>query len=79
MVTFGDNQLLAALFGANDRYLARIEQRLSVRLSSRGNIVVVDGKLAARDMARHVLTRLYQRIKEGLDIGPGDVDGAIRM
>ncbi|MBT3401961.1 MAG: PhoH family protein, partial [Rhodospirillaceae bacterium] len=76
---FEDNQLLAALFGPHDRYLARIEQRLGVQLSSRGNVVVVDGKLAARDMARHVLTRLYQRLKEGLDIGPGDVDGAIRM
>ena len=79
MVNFDDNQLLAALFGPRDCYLARIEQRLSVQLSSRGNIVVVDGKLTARDMARHVLTRLYKRIKEGLDIGPGDVDGAIRM
>jgi phosphate starvation-inducible protein PhoH and related proteins len=79
VVTFEDNQLLAALFGPHDRYLARIEQRLGVQLSSRGNVVVVDGKLAARDMARHVLTRLYQRLKEGLDIGPGDVDGAIRM
>ena len=79
MINFDDNQLLAALFGPRDCYLARIEQRLSVQLSSRGNIVVVDGKLTARDMARHVLTRLYKRIKEGLDIGPGDVDGAIRM
>jgi phosphate starvation-inducible PhoH-like protein len=79
VVTFENNQLLAALFGPHDRYLVRIEQRLGVRLSSRGNVVVVDGKPGARDMARHVLTRLYQRLKEGLDIGPGDVDGAIRM
>ena len=79
MITFEDNSVLPALFGQHDRYLARIEQRLQVRLSSRGNIVVVDGQPAARDIARAVLTRLYKRLKEGFDIGPGDVDGAIRM
>jgi len=79
VITFEDNSVLPALFGQHDRYLARIEQRLQVRLSSRGNIVVVDGQPAARDIARAVLTRLYKRLKEGFDIGPGDVDGAIRM
>ena len=79
MIIFEDNSVLPALFGQHDRYLARIEQRLQVRLSSRGNIVVVDGQPAARDIARAVMTRLYKRLKEGFDIGPGDVDGAIRM
>lgn len=79
MIIFEDNSVLPALFGQHDRYLARIEQRLQVRLSSRGNIVVVDGQPAARDIARAVMTRLYKRLKEGFDISPGDVDGAIRM
>jgi len=79
VVTFDDNGLLPALFGQHDRHLARIEQRLRVRLSSRGNVVVVDGPPVSRDMAQAVLTRLYKRLKDGLDISPGDVDGAIRM
>ena len=78
-LSFEDNRLLPALFGQHDRYLARIEQRLGVSLSSRGNVVVVDGPPAASALARAVMTRLYQRLKEGLEIGPGDVDVAIRM
>jgi len=79
VMSFEDNRLLPALFGQHDRYLARIEQRLGVNLSSRGNVVVVGGTRAARETARAVMTRLYQRLKDGLEIGPGDVDGAIRM
>jgi phosphate starvation-inducible PhoH-like protein len=70
---------LPALFGQHDRYLARIERRLGVNLSSRGNVVVVEGPAAARALARAVMNRLYQRLKDGLEIGPGDVDGAMRM
>jgi phosphate starvation-inducible PhoH-like protein len=79
VVAFDDNRLLPALFGQHDRHLARIEQRLGVALSSRGNLVAIDGDAAARDMARSVLERLYRRLKDGLEVGPGDVDGAIRM
>ncbi|MEQ8246755.1 MAG: PhoH family protein [Alphaproteobacteria bacterium] len=70
---------MPALFGQHDRYLARIERRLGVNLSSRGNVVVVEGPAAARALARAVMNRLYQRLKDGLEIGPGDVDGAMRM
>jgi phosphate starvation-inducible PhoH-like protein len=33
----------------------------------------------ARDYARQVLTTLYDRARTGLDVTPGDVEGAIRM
>jgi len=79
VVTFDDNTLLPALFGQHDRHLARIEQRLGVHLSSRGNLVAMEGDPAARETAGAVLNRLYRRLKDGLDVAPGDVDGAIRM
>ncbi len=79
VITFDDNRLLPALFGQHDRHLARIEQRLGVHLSSRGNLVALEGEAASREMAGAVLNRLYRRLKDGLEVGPGDVDGAIRM
>ena len=55
---FDDNSLLQLLFGEHDRHLARIEQRLGVRLSSRGNRLVIQGSHSASEAARGALTRL---------------------
>ena len=77
---FDDNRLLPTLFGEHDRNLARIEQQLDVSLSSRGNrlkIVGSDGWAAAA--ARAAIGALYERLKQGLEVGPADVDAAIRL
>jgi phosphate starvation-inducible PhoH-like protein len=79
IVNFADNRLLSALFGEQDRYLARIEQKLGVSVNPRGNQVVITGEVGARDAARDVLHSLYERLKRGDEVGLGDVDGAIRM
>tara|TARA_R110000824_G_scaffold118960_14_gene272022 strand:+ start:139526 stop:140560 length:1035 start_codon:yes stop_codon:yes gene_type:complete len=79
VIAFDDNQLLTELFGEHDQHLARIEEGLGVHASSRGNKLVVTGKPKAREQADRVLRELYQRLKSGLDVTAGDVDGAIRM
>lgn len=79
VIAFDDNQLLTELFGEHDQHLARIEEGLGVHASSRGNKLVVTGKPKAREQADRVLRDLYQRLKSGLDVTAGDVDGAIRM
>ncbi len=79
IVAFEDNALLPALFGQHDRHLARIEQLLGVTLSSRGNHVAIAGDAASQKVARAVLLTLYQRLKRGLEVTPGEVDGAVRM
>jgi phosphate starvation-inducible protein PhoH and related proteins len=79
VVDFDDNRLLSALFGEHDRNLARIEQRLGVSLISRGNRVAIKGQPAAARAAKLTLEVLYRRLKGGLEVGAGDVDGAIRM
>lgn len=79
VVTFDENGLLPALFGRHDQHLLRLEQALSVNLSSRGNRVSIVGNEGAQELAKTVLEALYQRLQEGLDVGPGEVDGAIRM
>ena len=79
VLDFDDNRLLTQLFGEHDRNLARIERELDVSVVPRGNRVAISGAPASRDAARTVLSDLYRKLKQGLDIGTGDVDGAIRM
>jgi phosphate starvation-inducible PhoH-like protein len=70
---------LAPLFGEHDEHLALIEHRLGVEIVPRGNRVSVKGAGEARESARQVLSSLYQRLRKGLDVSKGDVEGAIRM
>ncbi len=79
VIAFDDNRLLGELFGEHDQHLARIEEGLDVLASSRGNKLVISGKPKARDQADRVFKELYQRLKAGLDVTAGDVDGAVRM
>ena len=79
VVDFDDNRLLAPLFGEHDKNLARIEQKLGVSLISRGNHVAISGDTWSTRVAQSALEDLYQRLKRGLEIASGDVDGAIRM
>ncbi|MCX7684015.1 MAG: PhoH family protein [Acetobacteraceae bacterium] len=76
---FDDNALVPLLFGDHDRHLARIEQRLGVRLAGRGNRVTVSGSAERTGMAEAALAALWKRLEQGERIGVPEVEGAIRM
>src|SRR5215208_6288121 len=78
-LVFDDNRLLAALFGEHDEHLALIEHRLGVDIARRGNRVAIKGPPSARGTTEAVLNVLYERIRGGLEVTRGDVEGAIRM
>jgi phosphate starvation-inducible protein PhoH and related proteins len=77
-LTFDDNRLASQLFGHYDQNLAHVERRLGVVANALGNHVVVKGSPADAEKARHVLERLYERVRGGADLTLGDVDGAIQ-
>jgi phosphate starvation-inducible protein PhoH and related proteins len=79
LLQFDDNTLLPLLFGEHDRHLSRIEQKLGVRLSSRGNRVAIHGPHSGREAARDALLALYDRLRRGLDVDLGEVDAAVRL
>ena len=79
VVAFDDNRLIQELFGEFDQNLAIIEQRLGVEAVARGNQVTLRGSGEALARARLALDMLYVRLQAGHSIGPGDVDGAVRM
>ena len=76
---FDDNNLLPVLYGAHDRNLARLEQKFGVSMRARGNELAIDGPESAVAAARSAMDLLYDRARRGLEIDPGEVDGAARL
>ncbi len=76
---FDDNTLQPLLFGEHDRNLARLEQLLGVRLASRGDCLSISGPPEDVDIAELALIALYERLREGLEVGDGEIDAAARM
>jgi phosphate starvation-inducible protein PhoH and related proteins len=78
VVPFEDNRHLNRLLGEYDGHLALLEERLGIEAQAHGNMVTLTGPSAACETGRDVLEKLYARIRQGEDIGPGDVDGLLR-
>ncbi len=76
---FPDNQRLAALGGAHQKHLVRVEQKLGVRVAMRGNLVAVEGAPDSRERAAAVLRALYARLEGGEALALADVDAEIRF
>jgi phosphate starvation-inducible PhoH-like protein len=79
VLAFDDNRLASALFGQYGQNLALLERRLGVTADSRGNHVTIEGRREACEQARHVLEHLYEQLRRGVDLGSGDVEGAVRQ
>ena len=76
---FADNALVPLLYGFGDRYLARLEQVLDVRVKPFGNRVTVSGEAARVDAAAGVLEGLWRRLLRGDEVSQSDVDAALRL
>ena len=74
---FPDNKLVAQLSGAHQKNFVRLEQKLTLRVATRGNLVSVEGE--ARQRGAAVLRALYARLEAGEMIGTGEVDSEIRF
>lgn len=78
-ISFPDNKLLPQLYGDQDRHLIRIEKFLNVSAYSRGNILSLSGEVHNVERAKFILETLYRNLQQGVDIGMGEVDAALRM
>ena len=78
-VSFEDNRLLVGLCGEFDRNLAQIEQRLGVTIVRRGNALALHGDEDAVALAAGTLTAMYERLEQGREVGPADIDAALRF
>ncbi len=78
-MTFADNTLLSMLLGDHDRHLARIEQKLGVRLACRGNRIAISGTAEQVVAAEAALAALYGQLERGETIDGPKVDAALRL
>ena len=76
---FDDNALLPLLYGEHDRHLVRIEQRLGVKLGSRGNRLTIAGSSTRTEVAEAALRSLWRRLEKGQGVTTADVEAALRM
>jgi phosphate starvation-inducible PhoH-like protein len=76
---FPNNAFLAALGGSHQKNFVLLEQKLGVRVATRGNLVALEGAVEARENAAAVLRALYARLEAGEDIGSAEVDAEIRF
>lgn len=65
-----NSRYLAVLCGQFDQHLKQIEQRLSIKISSRGNRFSISGAERSRNAAASLLEQLYLEINQGIDISP---------
>lgn len=78
-LSFDDNRLLPLLFGEHGQFLTRLEHQMGVRLVSRGNVLSITGGDQSAQAARAAVLALWDRVKAGMAVGPGEVDAAARM
>ncbi|GGE56045.1 PhoH family protein [Niveispirillum cyanobacteriorum] len=78
-LSFDDNRLLPLLFGEHGQFLTRLEKQTGTRLMSRGNILLIAGEDESAQAARAAILALWDRVKAGMPVGPGEVDAAARL
>lgn len=78
-IKFENNNLLSLLLGEQDKHLQRIEDALDVSIYVRGNLFSITGTKEKVIFTKQVLESLYHQLEQGVDVGMGEVDAAIRM
>ena len=78
-LTFPEASLARNLFGEHGAHLKLIGKELGLSIHSRGATVNIEGDPREAEVARRVLTELYDLLREGYPIYPQDVDYALRI
>ncbi len=78
LLDFPDNKLLIDLCGEFDKNLAEIEQKISVQIIRRGNQLAIVGQEESNKEASAILLKLYERLENGREIEPADLNRAVR-
>jgi phosphate starvation-inducible PhoH-like protein len=76
---FDDVERTRMLFGEHNGHLQRIAGALDLTITSRGNVVNINGDAIAASLAENILNQLYGLIQEGYPIYLNDIDYAVRI
>lgn len=78
-ITFENNQWAQALFGEHNQHVRLIEQRLGLRISTKGNTLQIRGSEEEVHQARTLFQELYGLVKKGYPLYDHDIEFAIRF
>jgi phosphate starvation-inducible protein PhoH and related proteins len=78
-MTFENNQLAQSLFGEHNQHIRLVEQRLGLRISTKGNTLQLRGEEPAVFLAQRLFSELYGLLKKGYPLYDNDIDFAIRF
>ena len=76
---FANNKLLIDLCGEFDRNLAELENKFSIQIVRRGNLLDLIGDKFSAEKVGRVLLALYQRLESGKLVEFSDIDREIRF
>lgn len=76
---FANNKLLIDLCGEFDRNLAELENKFSIQIVRRGNLLDLIGDKFSAEKVGRVLIALYQRLESGKLVEFSDIDREIRF
>ena len=76
---FANNKLLIDLCGEFDRNLAELENKFSIQIVRRGNLLDLIGDKFSAEKVSLVLLALYQRLESGKLVEFSDIDREIRF
>ncbi len=78
-VEFPDNSVLVELCGAGDINLQKLEDKLGIQISRRGNILSFSGDRKARANAANLLNKIYSYLEEGRLLDFSDLDSMAEL
>lgn len=76
---FDDNNLARDLFGAQDRHLKKLEDKLGLDIHVRGSDVKLKGEPSKVEVGERILNQFYRLLKNGYPIMGADIEQAIRL
>jgi len=78
-MSFDNNQLVLSLFGEHNQHIKLIEQRLGIKISTKGNSIQIRGQGPDVGLGRKLFSELYNLLKKGYPLYVNDIDFAIRF
>jgi phosphate starvation-inducible protein PhoH and related proteins len=78
-MSFENNQLAQSLFGEHNQYVRLVEQRLGLKISTKGNTLQIRGEESDVFLAQRLFTELYGLLKQGYPLYDHDIDFALRF
>jgi len=78
-ISFEDNQVAQNLFGEHNLNVKLVEQRLGLKITTRGNTLQIRGESPDILLAEKLFLELYELLKRGFPLYPNDLEFAIRF